>query len=80
MLKCFKFSTVASLVYAGLRKRNHALWHLKRFSGRLPVKVLNTLNDRQSGISNKFDLYKNPKGNERIDADELSKRLDVTKL
>ena len=27
----------------------------------------------QSGIFNKFDLSKNPKRNERIDADELSK-------
>ena len=31
---------------------------LTLFSGRLPVK---TLNDRQSGIFNKFDLPKNPR-------------------
>ena len=34
--------------------RNHVLWHLKLFSGLLPVKVFKTLNNRQSNILNKF--------------------------
>ena len=38
------------LVHAGLRKRNHILWHLQLFSGRLPVKIVKTLNDRQSAL------------------------------
>ena len=33
-----------------LRKRNHVLWHLELFSGRLPVKIVKTLNDRQSTL------------------------------
>ena len=38
------------LVYAVLRKRNHVLRHLELFSGRLPVKIVKTLNDRQSTL------------------------------
>ena len=38
------------LVHAGLRKRNHIFWHLKLFSGRLPVKIVKTLNDRQCAL------------------------------
>ena len=41
ILKRLYRSQLQSLVYAGLRSRNHGL--------RLPVKVLKTLNDRQSG-------------------------------
>ena len=43
-------SQVWRLVHAGLRKRNHVLWHLQLFSGRLPVKIVKTLNDRQSAL------------------------------
>ena len=45
------------MVYAGLRKRKQfVLWHLELFSARLPVKVLKTLNDRQSYIHSTFRL------------------------
>ena len=43
-------SQVWRLVHAGFRKRNHVLWHLQLFSGRLPVKIVKTLNDRQSAL------------------------------
>ena len=36
--------------------RNHVLWHLALFSARRPVKVLKTLNDRQSYILSTFRL------------------------
>ena len=53
-----KSSVWFTLGSPGLRKRNHALWHLERFSGRLPVNVFKTLNDRKSYILNKFDKSK----------------------
>ena len=37
-------------VWFTLRKRSHVLWHLELFSGRLPVKIVETLNDRQSTL------------------------------
>ena len=36
--------------YAVLTKRNHVLWHLELFSGRLPVKFVKTLNYWQSTL------------------------------
>ena len=54
-LKCKKSF---KMVQAGPRKGNHVLWHLKLFSDRLPLKVFKTLNDRQSGIFNKFHKSK----------------------
>ena len=42
--------------YAGLKERNHVLWHLELFSARRPVKVFKTLNDRQSYIPSTFRL------------------------
>ena len=50
ILKRLYRSQLQSLVYAGLRSRNHGL--------RLPVKVLKTLNDRQSYLLRKF--HNNP--------------------
>ena len=35
-----------SLVYAGLRKRDHGLWHLDLFLGRQPVKGSQVINGR----------------------------------
>ena len=46
--------------FTGLRKPNHVLWHFELFSGRLPVKVFKTLNDRQSYIFSKFHKLKKP--------------------
>ena len=49
------------------RKRNHVLWHLKIVSGRLPVKIVKTLNDRQSTLlaeSLRSFLDKSGKGKE----------------
>ena len=57
ILKCF-IDLKSSIWYAGLRKRTYVLWHFKLFSGRLPVKVFKTLNDRQSYILNKFEKSK----------------------
>ena len=50
-----------------LRKRNHVLWHLELLSGRLPVKIVKTLNDRQSTLlaeSLRSFLDKSGKGKE----------------
>ena len=47
-------SQALRLVYPGLRKRNHVLWHLELFLGRLPVKVFKW----SSYILNKFDKSK----------------------
>ena len=47
------------LVYPGLRKRNHILWHLELFLGRLPVKVFKTLNGRPI-LSKNLTNRKNP--------------------
>ena len=48
------------MVYAGLRKAKTIVFfrHLGLFSGRQPVKIFKTLNDRQSGIFNKFHKSK----------------------
>ena len=42
------------------QKMKACLWHVELFLGRLLVYVFKTLNDRQSGIFNKFDLSRNP--------------------
>ena len=55
ILKCFiDLKNNVSLAHAGLRRENHVLWHLELFSAWLPVKMLKTLNDRQSYILHKF--------------------------
>ena len=58
ILKCFIDLKSSVLVYAELRRRNRVLWHLQLFSARLPVKVFQTLNGRQSHILNKFHKSK----------------------
>ena len=64
ILKCF--IDLKNSVYAGLRKRNHVLWHLELFSARLLVKVFKTLNEKSSHklvssrISGSLDSFYNP--------------------
>ena len=58
ILKCFIDLKYIVMVYAGLRRRNHVLWHLELFSARQPVKVFKTLNDRQSYILSKLHKSK----------------------
>ena len=50
ILKHFIDLKFTRLVYAVLSKQNHVLWYLKLFSGRRPVKIVKTLNDRQSTL------------------------------
>ena len=58
ILKCF--IDLKSSVWFTLGSENETMFcdTLKRFSGRLPVKVFKTLDDRQSYILNKFDKSK----------------------
>ena len=53
ILKCFIY--LKSSVWFMLGSENETL---ERFSGRLPVKVFKTLNDRQSYVLNKFEKSK----------------------
>ena len=50
ILKHFIDLKFTRLVYAVLSKQNHVLWYLKLFSGRRAVKIVKTLNDRQSTL------------------------------
>ena len=53
ILKCFIY--LKSSVWFMLGSENETL---ERISGRLPVKVFKTLNDRQSYVLNKFEKSK----------------------